>query len=148
MSIQGVAHIGLTVTDVEKSIGFYRDVLGLELVGRISMEGPNADELFGAKGCRAKIAYMSTGQGQPPLELIEFEGRGPDLGRAPGLFAPSISEVCLYSDDIWSEYRRLVELGVEFLSEPKEFDFTSQGFSKTTAVYLRDPDGVIIELYG
>ncbi len=35
---------------------------------------------------------------------------------------------------------------MEFLSDPQYFDLSSQGFGKSKAVYLKDPDGIVLEL--
>lgn len=35
-----IVHIGITVSDMERSISFYRDILGLEYKGELMMEGP------------------------------------------------------------------------------------------------------------
>ena len=43
-----IYHVGLTVSDLERSIAFYRDVLGLEFQGEIFMEGEETDKMFRA----------------------------------------------------------------------------------------------------
>lgn len=142
-----ILHVGLTVTDLERSIAFYRDVLGLSFVGQILMEGETTEKLFVKKGCKAKVGYLNGSEHIecPPVELIQFVGEEPKRQNGD-LFTTSISELCFFVDDIDKEYERLSKAGVEFLSEPQEFDFTSDGFGKSKAVYLRDPDGIILEL--
>ena len=145
--ISDVMHIGLTVLDLDRSVAFYRDVLGLAYQGELVMEGPATDRLFGRPDSRARVAYLSRGTtlNSPPVELIQFTCHHPEQQRTE-LFRTSISELCFVTDDIQREYERLSALGVEFLSPPQEFDFTSDGFGKSRAVYLRDPDGIILEL--
>lgn len=41
-----IYHVGLTVSDLECSIAFYRDILGLEFQGEIFMEGEETDKMF------------------------------------------------------------------------------------------------------
>ena len=62
------------------------------------------------------------------------------------LFMTSISELCFYTDDIDTVYKKLIEKNVECLSEPQYFDFSSQGFGKSKAFYFKDPDGIILEM--
>lgn len=44
-----IYHVGLTVSDMDRSIAFYRDVLGLEFQGEIFMSGEETDRMFGKK---------------------------------------------------------------------------------------------------
>ena len=77
--------------------------------------------------------------------MIQFVGQEPER-QTGDLFRTSISELCFFVEDIDREYRRLKEMGVEFLSDPQTFDSTKYGFGKSRAVYLRDPDGIVLEL--
>lgn len=142
-----IYHVGLTVSDMDRSIRFYRDILGLEFQGEILMEGPETEAMFQKKNCRARVAYLN-GAGDaslPPVELIQFVGM--DIMRQKAdLFTSSISELCFYTKDIDAAYKKLTEEKVECLSGPQYFDFTSAGFGKSRAFYFRDPDGIILEM--
>ena len=145
--LKGIVHVGLTVTDLDRSVAFYRDVLGLAYLGVKVMEGLETERLFHRKDCKARVAYLNGSRelAAPPVEMIQFVGQEPE--RQPGdLFRTSISEVCFFVEDIDREYPRLKEMGVEFLPEPQTFDSTKYGFGKSRAVYLRDPDGIVLEL--
>ena len=145
--LKGIVHVGLTVTDLDRSVAFYRDVLGLSYLGEMEMKGPETEKLFQRKGCKARVAYLNGSQelAAPPVELIQFVGQETEH-QAGDLFRTSISELCFAVEDIDREYQRLKELGVEFLSEPQTFDSTEYGFGKSRAVYFRDPDGIVLEL--
>ena len=142
-----ICHVGLTVSDMDRSIAFYRDVLGLQFQGELLMEGPETEAMFGAKGCRARVAYLNGSQepGMPPVELIQFLHRDPCRERGD-IFTTSISELCFYTEDIEGMYRRLLDRGVECISPPQAFDFTASGFGRSKAFYFRDPDGIILEM--
>lgn len=144
--IHEIAHVGITVSDIKRSIAFYRDILGLTYVGSITMEGTAADVLFNQEHCVAEIAYLN-GSGRlpaPPIELIQFVS-GSVKRELPSLHQTSISEICLKVEDIDAIYKELKDKQVEFLSPPQFFDFSLQGFGKSKAVYLKDPDGIILE---
>lgn len=145
--LKKVLHIGLTVSNLEKSIAFYRDVLGLKYLGQMVMEGEETDKLFNLTNCKARIAYLNGSDeiNCPPIELIQIEGIE-IIKNKNDLNHISISEVCFEVSDIEAEYQRLSQLGVEFLSEPQYFDFSNYGFSKSKAVYFKDPDGITLEL--
>ncbi len=142
-----IYHVGLTVSDIERSLAFYRDILGLQFQGEILMEEAETDALFGRKGCKARVAYLNGSEkiDVPPVELIQFLDC--DTKKQPGdLFTTSISELCFYTDDIEEVYQRLCANHVECLSAPKNFDFTAAGFGKSKAFYFRDPDGIVLEM--
>ncbi len=140
-----VVHIGVTVTNLEKSMDFYENVLGLKLQGKMVMKGKETDALFNMENVEVKIAYYNGSDELlcPPVELLEFSNGV----KAPcSLNQTSISEICFIVKDIDAVYNRLKSKGVEFLSEPQFFDFTKEGFSKSRAVYFKDNDGIILEL--
>ena len=144
--LNSVAHIGFTVSNLETSINFYRDVLGLQYVGRMEMHGAATDELFGKPNADAEVAYLKTNDARAALvELIHFTNQTVQKEQST-LFKTSISELCFLVTDIEQEYARLKKLGVDFLSKPQFFDSTMYGFGRSKAVYLYDPDGNIIEL--
>ena len=48
-----IYHVGLTVSDLDRSIAFYRDILGLKFQGEIFMEGEETDKMFRKENCKA-----------------------------------------------------------------------------------------------
>ncbi|MGL4737290.1 MAG: VOC family protein [Cellulosilyticaceae bacterium] len=145
--IGGIAHVGITVADLDRAKKFYGRVLGLAFKGQMVMEGDATDRLFGMEGCRVHVAYFNgtNRMGIPPVELLYFENREirpcvSELDRV------SLSELCFYVKRIDQVYEELVEKGVVFLSAPQYFDLSDQGFGRSKAVYLRDSEGNILEL--
>lgn len=145
--LKDILHIGLTVQNLEKSIEFYRDILGLKLTGQMIMQGKETDALFNMENIKVKIAYLQGGDNMhcPPVELLEFENitiQKPVLT----LNSISVSEICFRVENIEKEYDRLKNLDVQFISSPQLFDMTEQGFGKSKAVYFYDNNGIILEL--
>ena len=142
-----IYHVGLTVSDLDRSIAFYRDILGLEFQGEIFMEGEETDKMFRRVNCKARVAYLNGSKAveAPPVELIQFVDNIVNQMQSD-LFTTSISEVCFYTDDIDSAYKILIENHVECLSEPQYFDFRADGFGESRAFYFRDSDGIILEM--
>ena len=142
-----IYHVGLTVSDLDRSIAFYRDILGLEFQGEIFMKGEETNKMFRRANCKARVAYLNGSKAieAPPVELIQFVDNKVNQIQSD-LFTTSISEVCFYTDDIDSAYKILIENHVECLSEPQYFDFSSQGFGKNKAFYFKEPDGIILEM--
>ena len=69
-----IYHVGLTVSDLDKSMAFYRDILGLKYQGEIMMVGEETDKMFQKKNCKARVAYLNGSENieTPPVELIQF----------------------------------------------------------------------------
>ena len=145
--LKEVMHIGITVSNIEISINFYKNILGLTLIGEAFMEGKETDALFAMNNCKVKIAYLNGSDNiiAPPIELLQFVTPETIKDEAE-LNKISVSEICFRVDNVEKVYKHLIDNNVECLSEPQEFDFTSYGFSKSKALYFKDPDGIILEL--
>ena len=106
-----IYHVGLTVSDLDKSIAFYRDILGLKYQGEIMMVGEETDKMFQKKNCKARVAYLNGSENieTPPVELIQFVDSKIHKEQSD-LFTTSISEVCFYTDDIDSVYKALSKI--------------------------------------
>ena len=139
--------VGLTVSDLDASIRFYRDVLGLRYQGQLLMEGPETERMFQRPGCRARVAYLNGSEelAAPPVELIQFVDTETEV-RKPELFRTSISELCFCTADADRVYRHLLAHQVDCLSEPQTFDFRGDGFGRSKAFYFRDPDSIVLEI--
>ena len=125
MRISGIHHITLLVADVERSLGFYRNVLGLRLVKQtVNEDDRSARHLIFGDADGLLITCLE----YPDLD----EGR---VGRgSTHHFALSVeSEAEL---NAWRQY--LEERGISTTQVMEREDFKS--------IYLRDPDGHIVEI--
>ena len=144
--INAIAHVGLTVSDIEQSLNFYQKILHMDFKGRMHMAGPETELLFNIKGAEVDVAYVQGNAlvSSPTVELIQFTTSEAEK-RTSDLHTTSISELWFYVADIDALYEHLCAHGVECLSEPQFFDFTEYGFTKSKALYFKDPDGIILE---
>lgn len=139
--VRGIHHVGVTVRTLEQSLAFYRDLLGAEVI-RISSDVDVAT-VVGLPGARARIADLDAGPGQV-IELLEYStSDGPAVGAGRPDTVGSC-HVCLQVADLDSTLARLARAGVEPVGEAVEL--YDEGWQNCTVVYLRDPDGVIVEL--
>ena len=132
-------HVGLTVSDLGRSIAFYRDLLGMKVSSQGTFEGKQYEAILGLQGASGKVAFLKNGNMQ--IELFEFYSPAPALGitNRP-VCNHGLTHICIEVSDIDGEYERLKSAGVLFNSSPLKFF----GFAKAT--YGRDPDGNVFEL--
>lgn len=145
MKLTGVFHTGFTVSDIERSIAFYRDVLGMHLAHRQEGTAPYLGVVTGFPGARLQIAFLKvTPDDSYALELLQYVSHPAEpTDRATN--RPGNGHLCFTVDDIHEWHRKLSALGVELRSEPVRI--TAGVNEGAYAVYLRDPDGFTIELY-
>lgn len=145
MKLTSVAHTGFTVQDLEWSIAFYRDLLGMQLVHQRDTAAPYVSQVTGFAGARLKIALLKVGPEDPhTLELLQYVSHpGEPTDRATN--RPGNGHLALRVDDLQAWYHRLSAAGVEFRS-PAPVPLTDGVNAGAYAVYLRDPDGFTIEL--
>ena len=145
MAITGFWHGGVTVSDMETSRNFYRHLLGLtqvsdRLVDEESVLAVTHAQVAGVRVCMLQVP------GEPVyVELIQY-GDGAAARRAD--HEPSTAghgHLCFYVDDLRSMWRDLQAAGVESVSDgPVDL---SERIAGTWCIYLRDPDGYLIELF-
>ena len=80
-SVTAVGSIGFTVSDMDRSVAFYRDVLAFRPISDVEVDGQEYDNLWGVFGVRARVVRMQLGA--QSLELIEFLSP-PDVRPIPG----------------------------------------------------------------
>lgn len=135
-------HVGVTVSDLARSIAFYRDLLGFNVAyerGEVTAE--YMPTLVGIPGARLKIAGLDI----PGLHLDLIEYIAPKGAIVAGpTFDVGNVHIGFTVDDLWSAYRSLCAAGVHFKSEPVS---PTTGPNKGGwAVYFVDPDGVTLEM--
>ncbi|CAN5261213.1 N/A [soil metagenome] len=137
-------HTGLTVRDLDRSLGFYRDLLGMEVLMEQEKEGGYLAQIVGYEDAHVRMAHLAFPGDPARLELFQYlrpEPRGePGEPRDVG-----ITHVCLLVPDVDALGTRLREAGTEFYSEPVPVDTGANAGG--IGVYLRDPDGITLELF-
>jgi len=147
VTVQSIAAVGFTVSDMDRSVAFYRDVLTFEPVSDVEVDGPEYDQLWGVFGVRARIVRMRLGNQQ--LELTEFLSP-PDLRPVP---VPS------YSNDLWFQHFAVVVRNMEeawarlrkhhvrqISPRPQTIPVSNVAAAGIKAIKFRDPDGHNLEL--
>jgi lactoylglutathione lyase len=142
-SLDGVSHFGIQVADIERSVYFYGEVLGLEPVTRWVRDQQYIQELVGYPGVELHVAVFRLPFSDTFLEILEY--RNVDRQAVdPSTANPGTAHLCVYVKDLDALYERLAGAGVRFVSPVKSPDIGPNRGGK--AVYMIDPDGIRIEL--
>jgi catechol 2,3-dioxygenase-like lactoylglutathione lyase family enzyme len=145
MHLSGIHHVGLTVSDIERSIRFYRDALGLTLVRRRRTAAGYIGRQTGCPGAELEVAsFQVRSGGGPSLELVQYVSHS-GAANEPGTHRVGSAHLCFHVDDIHTAYELLRQQGVCFKTPPIEI--TSGPNQGGFGVYLSDPDGFTLELF-
>jgi len=141
-----IHHLGLTVSDIERSIHFYRDVLGMTLIRRRPrVTADYVSKQTGYEGVELNVAsFRVSDDSKQSLEVVQYlnhEGAPSDAATN----RPGSSHLCLLVDDLRSCYGDLAAQGVRFKSEP--VTITAGPNEGGLVVYLYDPDGYALEMF-
>jgi catechol 2,3-dioxygenase-like lactoylglutathione lyase family enzyme len=143
MVARALDHVAITVSDTERSLGFYCDLLGLEKVEQHPLEGDKIEKALGLSGARAQSTRLSA-PGTPSILIDLMEFHAPETGKCiPPSGAVGSTHFCLAVDGLADVYETLTAKGVEFVSEPVTFELTE---GSVTVVFTHDPDGNVVEL--
>jgi catechol 2,3-dioxygenase-like lactoylglutathione lyase family enzyme len=138
--IKGIHHASFTISNMERSVAFYRDVLGMEVLwdsfeAGVKYKGEVSDNITGCPGTEQHLVFM--GIKGDFLELVEYMPGGKSLEdhKASDVGA---GHVCFQTDDIQALYDKLLEHNAVVHCTPQK------GMSNRV-MYFRDPDGIILE---
>ena len=126
--LKGFEHVGITVKNIDKSLEFYVELLGLRLLVR--RPGQNGDEMafLDAKGPMLEMICPATGA---------LTAEDVAVGRA------GVRHLTFNFDSVDETYRRLLDAGVDIVEPPR--DAHNRDIARRLA-FCRDPDGIMIEL--
>jgi len=130
-------HYGITVSDLDESLAFYRDVLGLDVLSEFEVAGEAFEDATAVDGASASFAHLDAGGAR--LELVAYDPAGDDVrggmvndtgGTHVGFSVPDLDA---FADDLPDDVETLAP-------GPRT---TSSG---TTIMFVRGPDGELVEV--
>jgi len=145
--IGAVAHVGITVPDMDKAITFYQDVLGLRVIADYTIEGKGISDMVQVPGAKMRSVFLRNGDDRhgTPVELLHFSDQEGDGGQPySGVTHNGITEIAFWVKDMDATYEALSSHGVEFYSKPQSMKLDDSGTLKV--VYCKDPFGTTLEL--
>ncbi len=141
MAILRMDNVLIVVENLEAAIAFFTE-LGMELEGRMDIEGEWADRVIGVDGARDTIATLRTPDGHSRLELTQFHhpaAVGPSPKDLP-VNALGYRRVMFAVDDLDDTLARLRKHGAELVRDVVEYKDVYR------LCFVRGPDGILIGL--
>ena len=140
--VVGVGNFSHIVSSMEKSLAFYRDVLGLEVTINNPFSGaPAIMKLGNTPGAQSRFAALRVPGSEVGIELIEYK----DIDRKPQhpkFVDPGAGNIALRVRDIASIYDKLQKFGATILTKGGKPATINNG----VYLFVQDPDGFVVEL--
>jgi catechol 2,3-dioxygenase-like lactoylglutathione lyase family enzyme len=149
MTILNVDHINIVVSDLERSVAFYTEVLGFSETRRATLEGAWVEKIVGLEGVHAKVAYVVAPGGEPRLELLQYVSpKGETIAACSTPNTLGLRHIAFRVEDIEATCAKLRESGAKVFSDPVivPAGVVSHDAGEKVLCYFLDPDGVLLEL--
>ena len=142
--IRALHHTGYTVDDLERSLAFYRDLLGMEEVARQEKRGGYLASIVGYPDAHVRMAHLRVGGTGHMLELFEYadnrELEPLSLARGNDTHQLGVRHVGFRVDDLGRARQALLDAGCAELTDVKH------GRTGIDYFFVKDPDGVWVEI--
>lgn len=136
--VKEVYHAGINVSDMDKALEFYNELLGFEVLSDNMAEGEIADTGLGIKDIKFRQVYLRAGSTE--LELFQYiNPEGKKLDESQRNCDMGIRHIAFVVEDITGAYERLSKKGIKFVSEPLKNPDGVQW------VFFQDYDGIFLE---
>jgi methylmalonyl-CoA/ethylmalonyl-CoA epimerase len=129
--IKKINHVGVVVNDMEKSLAFWQDALGLPMTGLREVPAE-----------QSQIAFLPTGDAE--VELVRPTSEDSGIARYLAKRGAGMHHICLEVDDLGAMLTQLKVKGIRLINE--EPRITSEG-KQYAFVHPESTSGVLVELY-
>ncbi len=141
MALVRLSHVGVCVSDWERSLRFYRDLLGFRYVGELQLVGEPTETLLRVKDLHLRAIYLERDGFR--IELLHYESPGHTGSAQPRpMNQLGLTHFSLRVDRFDETVSALENAGVQILRETR-IDVPA---FEAAAVFVTDPDGTLIEL--
>ena len=138
--MKAIRHTGIVVSDLERALQFYVELLGLKVTTRKDESGEFIDKILGLKSVTVTTVKMAAGDGNL-IELLYYHSYPKKTVGSREICETGFSHIAFTVENADAEYERLSKAGVPFNSPPQK---SPDGYAKVT--FCRDSEGNLIEL--
>jgi catechol 2,3-dioxygenase-like lactoylglutathione lyase family enzyme len=141
MAVLRMTHIGICVTDVDRSVRFYRDLLGFRQRSELRVQGEPADTLLRLREVDLQAVYLE--RDGTRIELLHYASPGAvGDGATRPMNGRGLTHLSLRVDSVADTLAAMRAAGAAVLDDTL-IDIPAFG---AAAVFVTDPDGTLIEL--
>jgi len=141
VAIQRLSHVGICVSQLERSLRFYRDALGFRELSQLEVAGQSAERLLELDDVELRAVYLE--RDGTRIELLEYRRPGHlGDGEPRAMNALGMSHLSLRVDDLDATLAELGASGARVLEATR----TDNPAFRASVVFVTDPDGTRIEL--
>jgi catechol 2,3-dioxygenase-like lactoylglutathione lyase family enzyme len=137
--VTGFRHVGIIVKSMDKSLNFYRDILGLEVIQDSTDDSEYINTITGVKVGSVHFIKLKMPD-KTVIELLEYPSY-PTNSHNVSFLNVGICHFAIQVDSAKHMHDKLVNNGIEVISEPV---LSSEGIA--IVFFCLDPDGVRVEL--
>jgi catechol 2,3-dioxygenase-like lactoylglutathione lyase family enzyme len=134
-----------TVSNMERSIAFYTQVLGFQLLYDKMRDGASFETMLGIPGVKLRVVALKDSAGSDHLlELVEYQNPKAEP-RTPRFTEIGSANVCFIVDDMAAVFAKLKASGASYVNPPG--DSVREGKLMGQIMFALDPDGIPVGLY-
>jgi catechol 2,3-dioxygenase-like lactoylglutathione lyase family enzyme len=147
--MRGVSHVAIGVSNMDRSLPFYRDLLGLQVTLDTIENVGGLPALFrDPKKGKRRAVYMRWEEGPEASFIVLSAPVGPPSGEPIKLDQVGIHHFAFWVSDLRGKVEKLTAAGVPILVPPLEADTVAYGEApggKVLTCLFQDPDGIILQ---
>ena len=143
MKIRSTSHIAIGVSNMEQSLKFYRDLLGL----KVTLDDPTENP--GGTLAKSRHGVYLRWEDGPDATFIVLSENQPISGKAISLNQVGIHHFAFWVDDLEQTFQKIQAAGVPIVMPPTTFDSVACGEEaggKVMTTLFKDPDGIVLQL--
>jgi glyoxylase I family protein len=139
--VQQVRHVGIAVQDLDRSLHFYRDLLGLPVQRRAVEKGPVLEKILNLSDVEVETVKLGLSPENTLVELLSFRSHPVSFLKYNRTLTAGPTHIAFTVENLDGLYTAMILAGVLFNCPPQ---ISVDG--KVLLTYCQDPDGTLIEL--
>mgnify|MGYP003669154024 CR=1 FL=1 len=140
MQVKNIRHVGVVTDSIEKSLGFYCDILGFVKSKQVKESGEALSTMLGLNQCIVNTCKISTPNGDAKLELLEFESPIAQASNEVSVNSLNLTHFAITVESVNEVFLKVQDLKLSYISAPVKTDGGAKVF------FLRDVNNVLIEV--